>query len=93
MPAKLGIIAKAYMVQDDQLATYTGEPNRIPNPLALNMYILGYNKQKQLTKLNPATKQNLATYLEQQRMLTDAINIKDAYIINVSVDFEFITFL
>ena len=92
MPGKLGRIAKAYMVQDDQLETYTGESNRIPNPLALNMYILGYNKQKQLTKLNPATKQNLATYLEQQRMLTDAINIKDAYVINISVDFEIITF-
>ncbi len=92
MPAKLGRVAKAYMVQDDQLGTYTGESNRIPNPLALNMYVLGYNKQKQLTKLNPATKQNLATYLEQQRMLTDAINIKDAYAINISVDFEIITF-
>ena len=92
MPAKFGRIAKAYMVQDDQLETYTGEANRIPNPLALNMYILGYNKGKRLIKLNPATKENLATYLEQHRMLTDAINIKDAYVINVAIDFEVITF-
>ncbi len=92
MPAKFGRIAKAYMVQDDQLETYTGESNRIPNPLALNMYILGYNKGKRLVKLNPATKENLATYLEQHRILTDAINIKDAYVINVSIDFEIITF-
>jgi len=92
MPAKFGRIAKAYMVQDDQLESYTGESNRIPNPLALNMYILGYNRLKQLTKLNPATKQNLSTYLEEHRMLTDAINIKDAYSINVSIDFEVITF-
>ncbi len=92
MPAKFGRIAKAYMVQDDQLETYTGEANRIPNPLALNLYILGYNRSKKLTKLNPATKQNLSTYLEQHRMLTDAINIKDAYHINIAIDFEVITF-
>ena len=47
---------------------------------------------KSLTTLNDATKTNLATYLEQYRMLTDAINIKNAFIINFQIDFEITTF-
>jgi len=88
MPAKFGRVAKAYITQDDQISPLTTEPNRIPNPLALNLYTLGYDKNKKLTTLNSATKQNLSTYLEQFRMLTDAVNIKDAFVINFAVDFE-----
>ena len=91
MPAKFGRIAKAYIVQDDQISPLTTEPNRIPNPLALNLYTLGYDSSKRLTALNTATKTNLSTYLEQHRMLTDAINIKDAFVINIGVEFEIVT--
>ena len=35
--------------------------------------------------LNEAIKTNLSTYLERYRMLTDAINIKDAFIINLQL--------
>jgi hypothetical protein len=52
------------------------------------MYILGFNDLKQLTPLNQAIKENLKTYLNYYRMLTDAINIKDAFIINIGVNFE-----
>jgi len=83
LPAKFGRIAKAYITQDDQISPLTTEPNRIPNPLALNLYTLGYDNNKNLTTLNTATKQNLSTYLEQFRMLTDAINVKDAFVINL----------
>ena len=92
LPAKFGRIAKAYITQDDQISPLTTEPNRIPNPLALNLYTLGYDKNKKLTTLNSATKQNLSTYLEQFRMLTDAVNIKNAFVINFGVDFEIVTF-
>ena len=92
MPPRFGRIAKAYITQDDQISPLTTEPNRIPNPLALNLYTLGYDRQKRLTTLNTATKTNLSTYLEQFRMLTDAINIKDAFIINLTVSFEIVTF-
>ena len=88
MPTLLGRVSKAYITQDDQISPLTNEPNRIPNPLALNLYTLGYNSLKQLSTLNTATKTNLATYLEQYRMLTDAINIKDAFIINFTLDFD-----
>ena len=83
MPPQFGAITKAYITQDDQMSPLTTEPNRIPNPLALNLYTLGYDSNKKLSTLNTATKTNLATYLEEHRMLTDAINIKDAFIINI----------
>jgi hypothetical protein len=92
MPSQLGRVAKAYITQDDQISPMTTEPNRIPNPLALNLYTLGYDTNKNLVILNQATKANLATYLEQYRMLTDAINIKNAFIINFSLDFEITAF-
>ena len=60
---------------------------RIPNPMALNFYILGYNNNKQLVKVNQATKRNVRQYLGPYRILTDAINLKDAYTINIGVRF------
>jgi len=92
LPPKLGRIAKAYIIQDDQASPLLTEPERIPNPLALNLYTLGYDADKKLSTLNTATKTNLATYLEQYRMLTDAINIKDAFVINFGLDFEITAF-
>ena len=65
--------------------------SRVPNPLAMNMYSLGYNSSGNLTQLSPAVKENLKTYLSQFRLVTDAVNIKDAYIINISVDFAILT--
>ena len=88
MPAKYGSIAKAYIVPDDQIIQEDYTQNRLPNPLALNMYVLGFNENKQLTALNQAIKENLKTYLNYYRILTDAINIKDAFVINVGIQFE-----
>jgi hypothetical protein len=86
MPARFGSVAKAYIVPDDQISQKSME--RIANPLAMNMYVLGYNSNKQLTALNDAIKTNLKTYLDYYRILTDAINIKNAYVINFGIDFE-----
>lgn len=90
MPPKFGKVAKAYITQDDQISVETSR--RIANPNALNLHVLGYDINKKLTNLSIAAKENLATYLEQYRMLTDAINIKDAYVINLGLDFEITTF-
>jgi hypothetical protein len=91
MPAKFGSVAKAYIVPDDQIVQREMLKKRIPNPLAMNMYVLGYNVDKQLTQLNDAVKSNLQTYLDYYRILTDAVNIKDAFIINIGIDFEITT--
>jgi hypothetical protein len=88
MPSKFGSIAKAYIVPDDQISQQDYQETKVPNPLAMNMYVLGFNSSKQLIELNQSIKENLKTYLNYYRILTDAINIKDAFIINLSVEFE-----
>ena len=67
------------------------QAGRIPNPLAMNMYTLGFDSSKRLTPLSETVKGNLKTYLSQYRMVTDAINIKDAYVINIAVKFGILT--
>ena len=91
LPQKYGNIAKAYVVQDKQLQINNDNEEEINNPLALNMYLLGYDNDKYLTQLNEAVKQNLKMYLSQYRMVTDAINLKNAYIINFGIKFGIIT--
>lgn len=86
MPSKFGSVSKAYIVPDDQISQNSIQ--RIANPLAMNLYVLGYNESKQLTQLNNAIKTNLKTYLDYYRILTDAINIKDAFIINIGLEFK-----
>lgn len=62
------------------------------NPFAINMYLLGYDANGKLTTLNPTVKQNLKTYLEEYRLLTDAINLIDGYIVNIGVNFDITVF-
>lgn len=88
MPARFGSVSKAYIVPDDQILQSDLLETRIANPLAMNLYTLGFNSQKQLIPLNDAIKTNLKNYLDYYRILTDAINIKDAFIINIGVEFE-----
>lgn len=88
MPGKFGSIAKAYIVADDQLTQQQIVEDNSPNPLALNLYVLGFNNDKQLVNANQAIKENLKTYLDYYRILTDAINIKNAFVINIELDFE-----
>jgi hypothetical protein len=58
------------------------------NPFAINMYVLGYDSEKKLTNINLALRENLKTYLNEYRVLTDGVNIIDGFIVNIGVDFE-----
>jgi hypothetical protein len=64
----------------------------VNNPLAINMYVLGYDKNSKLTPLNEVVISNLKQYLDKFRMLTDGINIIDGFIINIGVSFEIIVY-
>lgn len=91
MPPRFGSIAKAYLVQDDQLSIDSSTDDLALtqiNPNALNFYVLGYDKDERLVQTNLATKTNIINYLSGFRVLTDAINVKDAFIINIGINFE-----
>jgi hypothetical protein len=83
MPSEYGNIAKAYMTQE----TYNGNGSNY-NPLSLDLYILGYNSNKQLIPANTTLKNNLKKYLNEYRIITDSIIIKDAYYINIGIEFD-----
>ena len=92
MPAKFGSVTKAYIIGDTQKDTADKEYPRdtISNPMALNLYTLSYDANGNFVDPNPAIRENLRTYLSNYRMLTDAINIKTAYVVNIGVEFEVI---
>ena len=83
MDPKFGSIEKVYAVKDtDDPTTPEIESNSI------SLYCSAKNADRTLTVLNNATKYNLKKYLNQYRLLTDNINIRDAFIINIGVDFS-----
>lgn len=90
MPGQFGAIAKAYVEQDTQLSQWS-DVDKIPNKYSLNLYILSFDDNKNVIPCNRAIKENLRQYLSQYRLMTDAVNIKDPFIINIGVDFEIIT--
>jgi len=66
--------------------------NEKNNPFAINLYVLGYNSNKNLSFLNRAVKENLKTYLNEYRLLTDGVNLLDGFVINIGVDFEIMVY-
>jgi hypothetical protein len=70
----------------------TSNENEKNNPFAINLYLLGYDINGNLTNLNRAVKENLKTYINEYRMLTDGINMNDGFVINIGLEFEIITY-
>ncbi len=85
MPSNLGVIAKAYASPSKTVEHNMGEL-----PTTLDLYILSYNIDKKLRLASTALKKNLKTYLSEYRMINDSIKIKDAFIINIGVEFDII---
>lgn len=87
MPSNLGSIAKAFAAPENVQDLTAGEL-----PTVMSLYVLGYNINKNLTQASTALKQNLKTYLSQYRMINDSVKIKDAFIINIGINFDIITY-
>lgn len=61
-------------------------------PNSINLYVLGHDENKNLATLNTLVKKNLAKYLEQYRVLTDDVNILDAFVVNIGVEFHIVAY-
>ena len=85
MPAKYGVISKAYIEPTKAQSVSSGEALGV-----LDLYVLSYDFDKKLTTASTALKQNLQTYLSFYRMVNDSITIKDAFIVNIGVNFDII---
>ena len=86
MPSKFGVVSKAYIEPTKIQNVGQGEINT-----TLDLYVLSSNNLNQLTTGSAALKQNLSTYLSQYRIIGDTISIKDAFIVNIGVEFDIIT--
>ena len=84
MPSEYGTVAKAYIekpkLTDEQVSTIE----------TLNLWVLSQNPKSQFTTPTQPLKKNLRTYLSQYRIIGDNIEVRDAFIINIGIDFEII---
>ena len=79
------------MVKEDIRNFLIGKQDNVDeknNPFAVNLYVLGYDGDKKLVPVNRAVKENIRTYLNEYRMLTDGVNLIDGFVINIGIDFE-----
>lgn len=93
MPAQYGKVAKAYVTKDDATFHANMQTNGNLNQndqVLVSLYVLGLDSANHLADPSPALLRNIQTYLKEYRMLTDAINIKPGYIINIGCNFEII---
>jgi len=90
MPPNYGTISKAYITQEftRENSQQTVAHTQPGNPLSLDLYILSFNDNKQLIQASNTLKENLVTYINEYRMVTDAINIRDAFYINIGINFD-----
>ena len=88
LPPRFGSISKAYATQDQLSNTKSNVDSIDENPLAISLYVLSQDINGKLNTASTSLKNNLKNYLSQYVMVTDAVNIKDAFIVNVGVQFE-----
>jgi hypothetical protein len=76
MPAKFGSIKRVSAQRD---------PNS--QKRNINMYVISEDKFGKLIKTNDTIKNNLKTWLNNYRMISDTVDILDPYILNFGVNF------
>ena len=82
MPSKYGSVKKAAIIQDEDSF----------NQRNLNIYIASENTDAKLIKTNSTIKSNLKTWINQYKMINDTIEVMDAKIVNLGINFVVDTF-
>jgi len=82
MPPQFGAIKRASVVRDAESFKRN-----------LNMYLVSEGSDGKLSPSNSAIKQNLKIWLDQGRMINDTVDILDAKIINLGIEFTAIASL
>jgi hypothetical protein len=84
LPPEFGSVAKVYaekpQLGDQQTSTIE----------TISLYVLGYNRNGNLSNLTTTVKENITTYLNEFKMVGDTCEIRDAFIINIGVNFDII---
>ena len=80
MPSKFGSIKRCHIMQDPDAFRRN-----------LNIYVVSEDSNGNLTKTNDTIKNNLKNWLNQYRMLNDTIDILDAKVINIGINFTIVS--
>ena len=84
MPTRFGAVAKVYAAKDMLFSKDEKDP------LNVSVYLLSYGEDGHLTQPSTTLKNNLRTYLSEYTMLTDTVDLKDAYVINIGVQYDIV---
>lgn len=80
MPSSFGTVKRVAIVQDKDSSRRN-----------INLYLVSSNYLGELSLASDSLKQNLKSWISKYKMLNDTIDILDATIINVSLNFEVVT--
>jgi hypothetical protein len=91
MPGDFGKVSKAYVTKDDvTFGNYTAYDPADRDPVLVSLYVLGLDVNGNLAAPTQNLVNNVITYLQNYRMLTDSIKVKPAYIINIGVNYDIV---
>ena len=79
MPHKFGAVKRCNIRQDSSAFKRN-----------LNLYILSESASGYLTQASSTLKNNLRTWLNRNKMVNDTVDILDAYVVNLGIEFEII---
>jgi|ETNvirenome_6_85_1030632.scaffolds.fasta_scaffold01001_3 hypothetical protein len=80
LPAQFGAIKKCHVIRDVDSFKRN-----------LNLYILSEDANTKLIKANDTLKQNLKTWVNRYKMINDTVDILDAEIVNIGIEFEIVS--
>lgn len=76
MPTKFGAVKRCKILRDSDSLKRN-----------LNLYVVSENEDGSLTKTNDIVKNNIKTWITGNKMINDTIDIMDAKVINLAIDF------
>ena len=76
MPEKFGAVKRANIVADSDSFKRN-----------LNLYVISENNNQKLVSSNSLIKQNLKTWINKNKMIHDTVDILDAKIVNLGIDY------
>ena len=79
LPSNFGRVVRASLAKDER------------NPLATQLFVLSLDRNAKLAVAPDALKMNMSKYLNEFRLISDAIDILDGTVINYGINFTLIT--